>query len=196
MFTAMLTVQNIADGTAHDVWAVNVEEDYHEEISPVAVPDGPAATRTLRRRARAPRGIQRRLTNAPFVSYLVTLPDVASPPAIEPPDRIRLPSPTALPVPAAAWRAWGRSVGDLLWYGFLAVVLTASVVLRFVAVSPLWLDEAQSAAIARLPLTAPTRRCSRRCARTARRRCTTSSCTGGSASSATAREPSGHCRVC
>ncbi|MGZ4663854.1 MAG: NAD(P)/FAD-dependent oxidoreductase [Frankiaceae bacterium] len=34
MFTALLTVQNIADGTAHDVWAVNVEEDYHEEISP------------------------------------------------------------------------------------------------------------------------------------------------------------------
>ena len=34
MFTAMLTVQNMADGAAHDVWAVNVEEDYHEEISP------------------------------------------------------------------------------------------------------------------------------------------------------------------
>ena len=46
----------------------------------------------------------------------------------------------------------GSSVGDLLWYGFLAVVLTTSVVLRFVAVSPLWLDEAQSTAIARLPL--------------------------------------------
>ena len=34
MFTAMLAVQNIADGTARDVWAVNVEEDYHEEIYP------------------------------------------------------------------------------------------------------------------------------------------------------------------
>ena len=35
MFTAMLTVENVlADGTAdrHDVWQVNVEEDYHEEI--------------------------------------------------------------------------------------------------------------------------------------------------------------------
>jgi protoporphyrinogen oxidase len=31
MLTAMLTVENILDGAAHDVWAVNVEEDYHEE---------------------------------------------------------------------------------------------------------------------------------------------------------------------
>ena len=31
MYTAMLTVENIADGTAHDIWAVNVEEEYHEE---------------------------------------------------------------------------------------------------------------------------------------------------------------------
>jgi protoporphyrinogen oxidase len=30
MVTAMLTAENIADGAAHDVWAVNVEEDYHE----------------------------------------------------------------------------------------------------------------------------------------------------------------------
>jgi carbohydrate-binding DOMON domain-containing protein len=30
MVTAMLTVENIADGAGHDVWAVNVEEDYHE----------------------------------------------------------------------------------------------------------------------------------------------------------------------
>jgi len=34
MLTAQLTVQNIADGTAHDVWTVNVEEDYHEESKP------------------------------------------------------------------------------------------------------------------------------------------------------------------
>jgi protoporphyrinogen oxidase len=34
MLTAMLTVQNIADGTSHDIWEVNVEEDYHEEIAP------------------------------------------------------------------------------------------------------------------------------------------------------------------
>ncbi len=33
MVTAMLTVENIVDGTDHDVWAVNVEEDYHEEGS-------------------------------------------------------------------------------------------------------------------------------------------------------------------
>ena len=31
MFTAQLTVENIADGTTHDIWAVNVEEEYHEE---------------------------------------------------------------------------------------------------------------------------------------------------------------------
>ena len=33
MYTAMLTVENIVDGTTHDVWEVNVEADYHEEIS-------------------------------------------------------------------------------------------------------------------------------------------------------------------
>jgi hypothetical protein len=31
MLTAMLTVENILDGTTHDVWSVNVEDDYHEE---------------------------------------------------------------------------------------------------------------------------------------------------------------------
>ena len=31
MYTAMLTVENIVAGTDHDIWAVNVEEDYHEE---------------------------------------------------------------------------------------------------------------------------------------------------------------------
>jgi protoporphyrinogen oxidase len=34
MLTAMLTVENILDGTSHDVWTVNVEEEYHEEKSP------------------------------------------------------------------------------------------------------------------------------------------------------------------
>ena len=34
MFTALLTVQNMVDGKKHDVWAVNVEEEYHEEVSP------------------------------------------------------------------------------------------------------------------------------------------------------------------
>jgi UDP-galactopyranose mutase len=33
MFTAMLTVENMIDGKTHDIWAVNVEEDYHEEAS-------------------------------------------------------------------------------------------------------------------------------------------------------------------
>jgi protoporphyrinogen oxidase len=31
MYTAMLTAENIARGTNHDVWNVNVEEEYHEE---------------------------------------------------------------------------------------------------------------------------------------------------------------------
>ena len=31
MYTALLTVENIADGTHHDIWDVNVEEEYHEE---------------------------------------------------------------------------------------------------------------------------------------------------------------------
>ncbi|MEA3018889.1 MAG: hypothetical protein QOI47_413 [Actinomycetota bacterium] len=30
MFTAMLSVQNIVDGTSHDIWTVNVEQEYHE----------------------------------------------------------------------------------------------------------------------------------------------------------------------
>jgi protoporphyrinogen oxidase len=33
MYTAMLTVENIVDGAGHDIWAVNVEEEYHEESS-------------------------------------------------------------------------------------------------------------------------------------------------------------------
>ncbi len=33
MYTAMLTAENIARGTSHDVWRVNVEEEYHEESS-------------------------------------------------------------------------------------------------------------------------------------------------------------------
>ncbi len=33
MYTAMLTAENIALGTHHDVWSVNVEEEYHEETS-------------------------------------------------------------------------------------------------------------------------------------------------------------------
>lgn len=33
MYTAMLTVDNIVNGTSHDVWDVNVDAEYHEEIS-------------------------------------------------------------------------------------------------------------------------------------------------------------------
>ena len=33
MVTAMLTVENILTGTDHDVWSVNVEADYHEEVA-------------------------------------------------------------------------------------------------------------------------------------------------------------------
>ncbi len=33
MYTAMLTVENILDGTHHDVWSVNVEAEYHEELN-------------------------------------------------------------------------------------------------------------------------------------------------------------------
>ncbi|MCB0951248.1 MAG: FAD-dependent oxidoreductase [Microthrixaceae bacterium] len=33
MLTAMLTVQNITEGTSHDIWSVNVEADYHETDS-------------------------------------------------------------------------------------------------------------------------------------------------------------------
>jgi protoporphyrinogen oxidase len=31
MYTAMLTVENIVGGSDHDIWSVNVEEEYHEE---------------------------------------------------------------------------------------------------------------------------------------------------------------------
>ena len=34
MLTAMLTVDNICDGAGHDVWDVNVAEDYHEHTGP------------------------------------------------------------------------------------------------------------------------------------------------------------------
>ena len=33
MYTAMLTVENLL-GASHDIWQVNVEEDYHEELRP------------------------------------------------------------------------------------------------------------------------------------------------------------------
>jgi len=33
MYTAMLTVENIVAGAGHDIWSVNVDEEYHEERS-------------------------------------------------------------------------------------------------------------------------------------------------------------------
>jgi protoporphyrinogen oxidase len=33
MYTAMLTVENIVAGSNHDIWSVNVEQEYHEEAS-------------------------------------------------------------------------------------------------------------------------------------------------------------------
>ncbi len=33
MYTAMLTVDNIVDDAGHDVWSVNVDAEYHEEMS-------------------------------------------------------------------------------------------------------------------------------------------------------------------
>jgi hypothetical protein len=33
MFTAMLTVENIVHGAGHDIWSVNVEAEYHEEVA-------------------------------------------------------------------------------------------------------------------------------------------------------------------
>ncbi len=39
MFTALLTVENICKGTTHDIWAVNVEEEYHEEAEGVGPED-------------------------------------------------------------------------------------------------------------------------------------------------------------
>ena len=38
MFTAMLTVENIVLGTSHDVWSVNVEAEYHEELHADSAP--------------------------------------------------------------------------------------------------------------------------------------------------------------
>ncbi|HEX3426022.1 MAG TPA: NAD(P)/FAD-dependent oxidoreductase [Acidimicrobiales bacterium] len=39
MYTAMLTVENLL-GAHHDVWSVNVEEDYHEESRPAGASGG------------------------------------------------------------------------------------------------------------------------------------------------------------
>jgi len=33
MLTAMLAVENIVDATDHDLWSVNVDDEYHEQSS-------------------------------------------------------------------------------------------------------------------------------------------------------------------
>ena len=45
MYTAMLTAENIASGTHHDVWSVNVEEEYHEEAAKTTEDDARRGTR-------------------------------------------------------------------------------------------------------------------------------------------------------
>jgi protoporphyrinogen oxidase len=43
MYTAMLSVENIALGGHHDIWAVNVEEEYHEQKAAEGPEDGLAS---------------------------------------------------------------------------------------------------------------------------------------------------------
>jgi protoporphyrinogen oxidase len=43
MYTAMLTVENI-HGAQHDIWSVNVEEEYHETAGPKPGPDSSGGT--------------------------------------------------------------------------------------------------------------------------------------------------------
>ncbi len=50
MVTAMLTAENIATGSTHDVWSVNVEEEYHEESSTDDDPSPAPAGRDVTRR--------------------------------------------------------------------------------------------------------------------------------------------------
>jgi protoporphyrinogen oxidase len=45
MYTAMLTVENIVAGASHDIWSVNVEEEYHEEKSGAGDLGGAASAR-------------------------------------------------------------------------------------------------------------------------------------------------------
>jgi protoporphyrinogen oxidase len=44
LFTAMLAVENILDGAHHDLWSVNVEEEYHEEATSSSSGSLPAGT--------------------------------------------------------------------------------------------------------------------------------------------------------
>ena len=47
MYTAMLTVDNMLGGQRHDVWAVNTDFEYHEEVRvlpPATAADDAATT--------------------------------------------------------------------------------------------------------------------------------------------------------
>jgi len=44
MLTAMLAAENIADGAAHDLWAVNVDEEYHEQSASSGAVTAPSGT--------------------------------------------------------------------------------------------------------------------------------------------------------
>jgi protoporphyrinogen oxidase len=58
MLTALLTVENILDGAGHDVWAVNVDEDYHEEQRSTASSSGTGRDAPVLPRRTAPSGTQ------------------------------------------------------------------------------------------------------------------------------------------
>jgi protoporphyrinogen oxidase len=52
MLTAMRAVENLCDGTGHDIWAVNADSAYHERVEPEeqpyrAAPETPAMARPL-----------------------------------------------------------------------------------------------------------------------------------------------------
>jgi protoporphyrinogen oxidase len=57
MFTAMLTVENILGEGAHDIWQVNVEDDYHEEQTGSAASSRPAVRGTGRTAPLHPRRV-------------------------------------------------------------------------------------------------------------------------------------------
>src|SRR5450759_5280429 len=92
------------------------------------------------------------------MSDSVTSDSVLSAPTAEPSEQTPPAAPSA-PTPGAVWfaryspkRAGGRQAAAWPLGAAAVAVLLAGVVLRFVAHTHLWLDEAQSVAIARLPL--------------------------------------------
>jgi protoporphyrinogen oxidase len=54
MLTAMLSVENLLDDAGHDVWSVNVEEDYHEEGSTSTTTSGTGRDAPVMPRRSAP----------------------------------------------------------------------------------------------------------------------------------------------